>query len=93
MTLDLMLELEAAYEIAMTFIFEPDAYVRFGVLHLLAFASLFAFPLVRRPVIAFIFGLFFLFVLHIQGLQVQFHKNLAIQLHLHIQPPLFETEA
>ena len=46
----------------MTFIFEPDAYVRFGVLHLLAFASLFAFPLVRRPVIAFIFGLFFLFV-------------------------------
>ena len=46
----------------MTFIFEPDAYVRFGVLHLLAFASLIAFPLVRRPVLVFIFGLFFLFV-------------------------------
>ena len=46
----------------MTFIFEPEAYVRFGVLHLLAFASLIAFPLVRRPFLAVICGLFFLFV-------------------------------
>ena len=35
-----------------TYIFEPSAYVRFGVLHLLALASIVAFPLARRPVYA-----------------------------------------
>jgi uncharacterized membrane protein len=46
----------------MTFLFEPNAYVRFGVLHLLAFASIVAFPIVRKPLVAFIAGLFFLFI-------------------------------
>jgi uncharacterized membrane protein len=46
----------------MTFIFEPNAYVRFGVLHLLAFASIIAFPLVRHPIMAFVMGVFFLFI-------------------------------
>ena len=46
----------------MTYFFEPDAYVRFGVLHLLAFASIVAFPLVRQPLVALIAGLFFLFI-------------------------------
>ena len=45
----------------MTFVFEPNAYVRFGVLHLLAFASIAAFPLVRQPLVAFITGMLFLF--------------------------------
>jgi len=35
-----------------TYVFEPSAYVRFGVLHLLALASIVAFPLARRPVYA-----------------------------------------
>jgi uncharacterized membrane protein len=46
----------------MTFLFEPNAYVRFGVLHLLAFASIAAFPLVRRPLIAFMVGIFFFLI-------------------------------
>ena len=46
----------------MTFLFEPNAYVRFGVLHLLAFASIAAFPLVRYPLIAFIAGIFFFLI-------------------------------
>jgi uncharacterized membrane protein len=46
----------------MTFIFEPNAYVRFGVLHLLAFASIAAFPLVRHPLIAFMTGIFFFLI-------------------------------
>ncbi len=46
----------------MTYLFESDAYVRFGVLHLLAFASIVAFPLVRQPLVALIAGLFFLFI-------------------------------
>jgi len=46
----------------MTFLFEPNAYVRFGVLHLLAFASIAAFPLVRHPLIAFMAGIFFFLI-------------------------------
>ena len=46
----------------MTFLFEPNAYVRFGVLHLLAFASIAAFPLVRHPLIAFMVGIFFFLI-------------------------------
>jgi len=40
-----------------TYVFEPSAYVRFGVLHLLALASIVAFPLARRPVYAFGLGI------------------------------------
>ena len=40
-----------------TYIFEPSAYVRFGVLHLLALASIIAFPFARRPVYAFGLGI------------------------------------
>ena len=36
-----------------TYIFEPNAYVRFGVLHLLALASIIAFPVARKPQFAF----------------------------------------
>jgi len=43
-----------------TYIFEPSAYVRFGVLHLLALASIVAFPVARKPVYAFGIGIFFL---------------------------------
>lgn len=46
----------------MTFLFEPNAYVRFGVLHLLAFASIAAFPLVRYPLIAFMVGISFFLI-------------------------------
>ena len=46
----------------MTFLFEPNAYVRFGVLHLLAFASIAAFPLVRHPLIAFMVGISFFLI-------------------------------
>ena len=45
-----------------TYIFEPNAYVRFGVLHLLALASIVAFPIARKPQIAFSVGLIFLFI-------------------------------
>ena len=40
-----------------TYFFQPDAYIRFGVLHLLALASLVAFPFVKKPIISFLFGL------------------------------------
>ena len=45
-----------------TYIFEPNAYVRFGVLHLLALASIVAFPFARKPQFAFFIGLVLLFV-------------------------------
>ena len=40
-----------------TFFFQPDAFIRFGVLHLLALASLVAFPFVKKPIAGFLFGL------------------------------------
>ena len=40
-----------------TFFFQPGAYIRFGVLHLLALASLVAFPFVKKPIAGFLFGL------------------------------------
>ena len=45
-----------------TFFFQPDAYIRFGVLHLLALASVVAFPFVKKPILGLLFGfsLFFL---------------------------------
>ena len=45
-----------------TYFFQPDAYIRFGVLHLLALASIVAFPFVKRTIFGFIvgFALFFL---------------------------------
>jgi len=45
-----------------TYFFQPDAYIRFGVLHLLALASIVAFPFVKRPIFGFLvgFALFFL---------------------------------
>ena len=45
-----------------TFFFQPDAYIQFGVLHLLALASVVAFPLVKKPILGLLFGfsLFFL---------------------------------
>ena len=45
-----------------TFFFQPDAYIRFGVLHLLALASVVAFPFVKKPILGFLFG-FSLFLL------------------------------
>ena len=45
-----------------TYIFEPDAYVRFGVLHLLAFASIVAFPVARKPEFALGVGIILLFI-------------------------------
>ena len=45
-----------------TYIFEPSAYVRFGVLHLLALASIVAFPIARRPVYALGLGIVLLFL-------------------------------
>ncbi len=45
-----------------TYIFEPEAYVRFGVLHLLALASIVSFPLARRPLFAFFAGLLLFFI-------------------------------
>ena len=45
-----------------THIFEPDAYVRFGVLHLLALASVVAFPIARKPEFALIIGIILLFI-------------------------------
>ena len=45
-----------------TYIFAPSAYVRFGVLHLLAFASIIAFPVARKPLYAFGIGTFLLFI-------------------------------
>ena len=45
-----------------TYLFQPDAYIRFGVLHLLALASLVAFPFVKKPIIGFLFGLLLFFV-------------------------------
>ena len=45
-----------------TYFFQPKAYIRFGVLHLLALASIVAFPFVKRPIFGFLvgFALFFL---------------------------------
>ena len=45
-----------------TYFFQPEAYIRFGVLHLLALASIVAFPFVKRPIFGFLvgFALFFL---------------------------------
>ncbi len=45
-----------------TYFFQPEAYIRFGVLHLLALASIVAFPLVKSPIFGFLvgFSLFFL---------------------------------
>ena len=45
-----------------TYIFAPLAYIRFGVLHLLALASIVAFPFARRPVYALGLGLFLLLI-------------------------------
>ena len=45
-----------------TYIFAPSAYVRFGVLHLLALASIIAFPLARKPLYAFGVGLILLII-------------------------------
>ena len=45
-----------------TFFFQPDAYIRFGVLHLLALASIVAFPFVKKPIIGFAFGFSFFFL-------------------------------
>ena len=39
-----------------TFFFQPDAYIQFGVLHLLALASIVAFPFVKKPILGFLFG-------------------------------------
>ena len=45
-----------------TYIFEPSVYVRFGVLHLLALASIVAFPVARKPEFAFGIGLILLII-------------------------------
>ena len=45
-----------------TYIFAPAAYVRFGVLHLLALASIIAFPFARKPGIAFGIGIVLLLI-------------------------------
>ena len=45
-----------------TYIFEPSAYVRFGVLHLLALASIIAFPVARKPVYALGIGILLLLI-------------------------------
>ena len=45
-----------------TYIFAPSAYVRFGVLHLLALASIIAFPLARKPLYALGIGLSLLII-------------------------------
>ena len=45
-----------------THIFEPSAYVRFGVLHLLALASIVAFPVARKPEFALGIGLILLII-------------------------------
>jgi uncharacterized membrane protein len=45
-----------------TYLFEPSAYVRFGVLHLLALASIVAFPVARRPEFALVIGIILLFI-------------------------------
>ena len=45
-----------------TYIFAPSAYVRFGVLHLLALASIIAFPLARKPLYALGTGLILLII-------------------------------
>ena len=45
-----------------TYIFEPSAYVRFGVLHLLALASIVAFPIARKPEFALGIGLILLII-------------------------------
>ena len=45
-----------------TYIFEPSAYVRFGVLHLLALASIVAFPVSRKPEFALGIGLILLII-------------------------------
>lgn len=45
-----------------TYIFEPLAYVRFGVLHLLALASIVAFPVARKPEFALGIGLILLII-------------------------------
>ena len=46
-----------------TYIFEPSVYVRFGVLHLLALASIVAFPVARKPEFALGIGLILLIIL------------------------------
>jgi uncharacterized membrane protein len=45
-----------------TYIFVPSAYVRFGVLHLLALASIIAFPVARKPVYALGIGIVLLLI-------------------------------
>ena len=45
-----------------TYIFEPNAYVRFGVLHLLAFASIVTYPIARKPEFALGIGLILFFI-------------------------------
>ena len=45
-----------------TYIFESSAYVRFGVLHLLALASIVAFPVARKPEFALGIGLILLII-------------------------------
>ena len=45
-----------------TYIFEPSAYVRFGVLHFLALASIVAFPVARKPEFALGIGLILLII-------------------------------
>lgn len=45
-----------------TYSFAPEAYVRFGVLHLLALGSIVAFPVARKPLYAFGIGIFLLLI-------------------------------
>jgi len=45
-----------------TYFFQPDAYIRFGVLHLLALASIVAFPFVKKPIFGFLIGLLLFFL-------------------------------
>ena len=45
-----------------TYIFAQSAYVRFGVLHLLALASIVAFPVARKPGYALGIGFFLLLI-------------------------------
>jgi uncharacterized membrane protein len=45
-----------------TYFFAPSAYVRFGVLHLLALASIIAFPIARKPVYAMGIGIVLLLI-------------------------------
>ena len=58
-----------------TYIFEPSAYVRFGVLHLLALASIVAFPVARKPEFALGMGLILLIIPLSSNQQLDFPEN------------------